>query len=251
MKTIKYTKVRNDFLERKDLTAAEKLILIYLHGRMTRDGQPWEVNREQIAGTLGIGVSAVRNALAKLRQDGWLTDNTKPVRTPRGIQRAKATPVESRRPEVIALVNVKVRNQPSQDIVKASPGHPEGGFPTNSLQPSNKEHTGINFYEDDDDVPPFMRDDFEDSPEVNGGAQAEPLTVHQTSPLQPVAEPVNDRKPVKLGDDWPTGDELAYGYDDSGEPSEPPTETLISGRYSSPRKNAEGRTGPYKPSWAD
>src|SRR5689334_7753760 len=76
----KYTKVRNEFLERQDLTPVEKLILIYLHGRMTRDGKLWEINREQIADSLGMGVGSVKAALASLIDKGWTTDNRKAVR---------------------------------------------------------------------------------------------------------------------------------------------------------------------------
>jgi hypothetical protein len=95
-----YTKVRNDFLERSDLTTVEKLILIWLHGRMPRlDGLPWDANNYTIKTALNLGHDATDKALASLVRKGWL-DNA--GRNESTGKLAKSTLAEWRHGEVIA-----------------------------------------------------------------------------------------------------------------------------------------------------
>jgi hypothetical protein len=123
---IKHTKVRNDFLERGELKPVDRLILIYLAGRRRKAGRPWEIQRSQIARALGLGESAVKASLERLRKQGWITDNTRPHRDERGrIRRHAATLVASRRAEVIA---------PDAYPQVA----PKVGFPPTVKQPSNE-----------------------------------------------------------------------------------------------------------------
>lgn len=95
-----YTKVRNDFMMRSDLSAVEKLILIYLHSRFRLDGEPWDVNADEIRIELHLGYDSTDKALSKLKAKAWLTDN----RTFRDADghRVKSTVIQSRRGEVIA-----------------------------------------------------------------------------------------------------------------------------------------------------
>jgi hypothetical protein len=121
----KFTKVRNDFLERQDLTPDEKLILIYLHGRMRKGGRAWDIQRSQLQEALGLGQYTVRKALQHLRELGWITDNTKPYRDSSGrMRRAPATVVAGRKPEVVV---------PDRQV---SPGRTEGWNPAVGNQPS-------------------------------------------------------------------------------------------------------------------
>lgn len=116
-----YTKVQNDLLERRDLSPAEKLILIYLHGRKRR-GQPWEVNAEYVWTELAMAPSTAKSALAGLKAKGWLTDNRKAIQGPDGRwRRGKSAVVESRRSDVVA-----------PDV---SPGRTESGKPTSVIPP--------------------------------------------------------------------------------------------------------------------
>lgn len=128
---MKYTKVRNDFIERRDLSVTEKIILQYLYGRMRRDGQPWEVNSEQIRTALNLGRDATDKALSRLKTGGWLTDNRKAVRGNDGrIRREKSAVIESRRPEIVAL-----------DVSAGRTEHwkPGDGFPGSNKELSNEE----------------------------------------------------------------------------------------------------------------
>jgi hypothetical protein len=100
---ITFTKVRNDWIERHDLTPTEKLVGMYLHGRMRRHGKPWLVDNDQIASALGITPYAAKKAVATLRRLGHTSDNRKPVRDASGqIRRARAIVNRGRRGEVIA-----------------------------------------------------------------------------------------------------------------------------------------------------
>jgi DNA-binding MarR family transcriptional regulator len=100
---IRFTKVRNDFIEADGLTPTEKLVAIYLYGRMRRDRRPWQVDYDQIASALHITPYAAKKAVAVLRRKGLVSDNRKAVRTASGqIRRERATVVESRRSVVVA-----------------------------------------------------------------------------------------------------------------------------------------------------
>ena len=127
---MKYTKVRNDFLERRDLTVTQKIILIYLYGRMRRDGQPWQVDREQIWTALDLGQDATKTALRGLKADGWITDNRAAVCGPDGRwRRVSSTVIESRKSEIVA---------PDSEV-STDGGFPTVGKPTVGNPPSNEE----------------------------------------------------------------------------------------------------------------
>jgi hypothetical protein len=122
-----YTKIRNDFMERADLTPAEKLILIYLYGRKRSDGKPWEVNREQIWSALHIGQDTVKSAIAALKAKGYLTPNSEAIRGSDGrMRRPKSTVVESRRGEVVVLATIGGHPPVGESIPNVSAGHTEG-----------------------------------------------------------------------------------------------------------------------------
>lgn len=120
-----YSKVRQDFWERRDLNAVEKLILQYLHSRRSANGEPWDVNADQIRIVLHLGYDATDKALAKLKDKGWLTDNRQPSRDDNGqMRREKSVVIESRRGEVIV------------------PDMAESGKP-DTEQPDTIEHPGV------------------------------------------------------------------------------------------------------------
>ena len=115
---ITYTKVRNDFIERRDLTAVEKLILQYLHGRLGS----WEINPDQIRSALNLGHDATDKALSRLKRKGWLEGHG---RDERGYFR-RSTLVTSRRSEVIA---------PDVSAGQSVPGNPGREVPGGISRP--------------------------------------------------------------------------------------------------------------------
>ena len=135
-----YTKVRNDFLERRDLSAVEKLILAWLHGRFRSDGQPWDVNADQIRVALNLGYDATDKALSKLKAKGWLTDN----RTDRDAEghRVKSVVIESRRGEVIApdMAPIPGRESPTRDAPEVATKEPGRESPTWASTSDDTEH---------------------------------------------------------------------------------------------------------------
>ena len=100
---ITFSKVRYDFIESPGLTPTEKLILVYLYGRMRKDGKPWIVDPDQVSAALHLSLYATDKALGTLKDKGWITDNRKPVRGSGGrIRRPRSVVIESRRGDVVA-----------------------------------------------------------------------------------------------------------------------------------------------------
>lgn len=138
----KYTKVRNDFLERRDIGAVDMVILIYLHGRKRSDGQPWDVNAEQIQKALNLGREAVRAAIRRLKADGWLTDH-KAARDSLGrITRRKAQVISSRCGEVVA--ETAISSQVGTWNGKPVPGITSNGKPVPGVTDASQVSPGGN-----------------------------------------------------------------------------------------------------------
>jgi hypothetical protein len=151
----KYTKVRNDFLERRDLSITQKIILVYLHGRMRSDGQPWEVSSDQIRQALNLGHDATDKALSGLKDGGWITDNRAAVRGKDGrIRRPRSTVIDLRRPEVVAITDVSAGRTES--------GHPGDGFPDRVSPTVMKNYQIKNYRDETAQVGPSKRDESSD-----------------------------------------------------------------------------------------